>query len=87
MNISPSPVLKNLSRYSHQNLYKSPNRISEINSNEESPSWRSAYKKRCFDEFKKSRLKLVNKFRNLQVKLNISSYLKNRLIAVQNFLK
>lgn len=29
--------------------------------------WRNAYKKRCFDEFKKSRQKLVNRFRNCQL--------------------
>ena len=33
----------------------------------ESPSWREAYKKKCFDEFKKSRQKLMNKFRNFKV--------------------
>jgi hypothetical protein len=33
----------------------------------QSPSWRDAYKKRCFDEFKKSRQKLVNRFRNFKV--------------------
>lgn len=36
-------------------------------SNVQSPSWRDAYKKRCFDEFKKSRQKLVNRFRNFKV--------------------
>lgn len=39
---------------------------SDSNGNE-SPSWRNVYKKRCFDEFKKSRQKLVNRFRSLDV--------------------
>jgi hypothetical protein len=58
----------------HKNLYKSPvpvaNRapMNDVQmENQGSPSWRDAYKKRCFDEFKKSRQKLMNKFRNFQV--------------------
>lgn len=59
----------------YQDLYKSPSgrrgpAIAEYTSdsnNNESPSWRNVYKKRCFDEFKKSRQKLVNRFRSLDV--------------------
>ena len=73
MNIAQqNQPVKQFSRFSHQNLYKSPNRNAvnkEQELNGESPSWRNAYKKRCFDEFKRSRLKLVNKFRSLQVNL------------------
>jgi hypothetical protein len=56
---------------SHRDLYKSPSSSFKDTSNDSNnsgaPSWRSAYKKRCFDEFKKSRRTLINKFRNCQV--------------------
>ena len=65
---------------SHQDLYKSPRNIlnalkattkSSDNATNQSPdlndAWRNAYKKRCFDELRKSRQKLVNKFRNFKV--------------------
>lgn len=73
-----------MSKFSHQELYKSPQslaaglrvsspssrKVPTINPAEvDSPNnlWRNAYKKRCFDEFKKSRQKLVSRFRNCQV--------------------
>ena len=78
---SPKPRLKNATNY--QELYKSPasHRCAtpEIDSNNNpSPAWRSIYKKRCFDEFKKSRQKLVNRFRDLKVNFfsNLVRYFK-----------
>lgn len=70
---SPKPRLKNATNL--KDLYKSPvsHRYAtpEIDSNNNpSPAWRSLYKKRCFDEFKKSRAKLVNRFRDLNVTSN-----------------
>jgi hypothetical protein len=68
-----SGVARSLPRVSHKDMYKSPARKGNfdhnqnIDSENNSPSWRSSYKKRCFDEFKKSRQKLLSKFRNLQV--------------------
>lgn len=69
MAFSPSTRLAH-----HKEMYKSPYRNNPHNSpmNKEngatdSPTWRNAYKKRCFDEFKKSRQKLINRFRNCQV--------------------
>ena len=75
---SPSCSAKAASRLSHhKEMYKSPCRNVDDNSqsgepsdSNASPSWRLAYKKRCFDEFKKSRQKLLSKFRNLQVDVN-----------------
>jgi hypothetical protein len=77
MNCSPSgPFNKQASRLmNHKEMYKSPCRGSPSNEainsadqqNGASPSWRDAYKKRCYDEFKNSRQKLLSKFRNLQV--------------------
>jgi hypothetical protein len=81
MNFSPSVLSNNNKPASrllqHKEMYKSPCRdaqASHDNQNvpaEASPSWRVAYKKRCFDEFKKSRQKLLSKFRNLQVRFQI----------------
>jgi hypothetical protein len=54
---------------SHRNMYKSPCRgalASNTSDNKLSP-WRDNYKKKCFDEFKKSRQKLLTKFRNFQI--------------------
>lgn len=70
---SPKPRLKNSTNL--KDLYKSPANhrcaTPEIDSNNNpSPAWRSLYKKRCFDEFKKSRAKLVNRFRDLNVNAN-----------------
>lgn len=74
MSYSPS-----VSRIAHKDLYKSPNSSSRnilqkfsndgaSSSADDGPlNWRNAYKKRCFDEFKKSRQRLITKFRNLQV--------------------
>lgn len=70
MTFSPSTRLAH-----HKEMYKSPFRHGVQNSpitkeNDgmtESPSWRNAYKKRCFDQFKKSRQKLINRFRTCQV--------------------
>lgn len=63
-----------------QDMYKSPSSAAGCHhkknaqttydsdsNNNESPAWRKVYKKRCFDEFKKSRQKLVNRFRCLDV--------------------
>ena len=70
-----SPNLsKNMVKSNYKDMYKSPSTRKELFNNpgdneldkHESP-WRNAYKKRCFDEFKKSRSKLVNKFRTLNV--------------------
>jgi hypothetical protein len=70
---SPS-VSKKFAKSNHQELYKSPMNRNSLEANQsengnqnDSPSWRNVYKKRCFDEFKKSRQKLVNKFRTLDV--------------------
>jgi hypothetical protein len=67
----------------HQGMYKSPSlnrkaisNIGNVEIDKDSPSWRNVYKKRCFDEFKKSRQKLVNRFRTLDVNYK---FLKNRL--------
>lgn len=61
-------------------MYKSPINVGDIrkkSSNEttvpneaalEPLSWRNAYKKRCLEESKKSRQKLLHKFRNIQVR-------------------
>ena len=59
-----SSVAKSSVRSHHMEMYKSPNRSAvagtcaeaaidgKLDSNA-SPTWRDAYKKRCFDEFKK----------------------------------
>ena len=74
-------------RPNHMEMYKSPMRGASSqatcaatalggvggDSSNASPSWRDAYKKRCFDEFKKSRQKLVNRFRNFKVLQTITS--------------
>lgn len=62
---SSSPARVNNIMNLHKQLYKSPggsdsNKIA-------SPNWRDVYKKRCFDEFKKSRQKLLSRFRNFEV--------------------
>lgn len=66
MNSSPARVANNM----HKHLYKSPGGFAHgINQNNvESPTWRDAYKKKCFEEFKKSRQKLITKFRKCQVR-------------------
>ena len=80
MSHSPS-VSRSTHKVSYRDLYKSPksssggtrNMIYQSDDCNGSPvdggclNWRSAYKKRCFDEFKKSRQKLLSKFRNLEV--------------------
>lgn len=68
MAVSP----RNMNYNRHANYYKSPINIAQIRKDEaansgEALSWRSAYKKRCLEETKKSRQKLLCKFRNLQV--------------------
>jgi hypothetical protein len=70
MNISSPSRVNNLLNL-HKSLYKSPGGTNSITNgvNNASPSWRDAYKKRCFDEFKKSRQKLLTRFRNFQVTL------------------
>jgi hypothetical protein len=78
--MSFSPGLKRSNRLAHhQDLFKTKGPDSAPNSplkqqtvldaegNNSSPSWRNVYKKRCFDEFKKSRQKLMNRFRDLTV--------------------
>ena len=47
--------------------FNSPSNKQTLPLMNDSPTWRNAFKKRCFDEFKKSRQKLMNKFRDLQV--------------------
>ncbi|CAF0703806.1 unnamed protein product [Brachionus calyciflorus] len=82
MTFSPSTRLVH-----HKEMYKSPYRhnshSSPMNANckdmTESPTWRNAYKKRCFDEFKKSRQKLVNRFRNCQIETQNKSKIKDYL--------
>jgi len=79
--MSFSPNLKHSNRLAHhQELFKTkrtdsaPNsqqQILDADGNNPSPTWRNVYKKRCFDEFKKSRQKLMNKFRDLKVILLI----------------
>lgn len=72
MNSPHSKVPRSAAKY--QDLYKSPSgrrgaaEYTSDSNNNESPSWRNVYKKRCFDEFKKSRQKLVNRFRALEVR-------------------
>ena len=65
---SLSPARVNNIMNAHKQLYKSPN-SSNNSGNNASPnaSWRDAYKKRCFDEFKKSRQKLLTRFRNFEI--------------------
>ena len=78
MSYSPS-VSKSVPKPSYRDLYKSPNSRNIMQQNADcsnSPldgclNWRNAYKKRCFDEFKKSRQKLISKFRNIQVKTHL----------------
>lgn len=75
MSYSPGLAKHTARMAHHQELFKtkgpdsapsSPSRhAADFNVN--SPSWRNVYKKRCFDEFKKSRQKLMNKFRDLKV--------------------
>lgn len=82
-----SPKIK--PKTSYQNMYKSPGNRKGLalneydNNNNESPTWRSVYKKRCFDEFKRSRQKLVNRFRTLDVscedKKSAKDYLEEEL--------
>ncbi|RMZ95081.1 calpain-3 isoform X2 [Brachionus plicatilis] len=86
MTFSPSARLA-----SHKEMYKSPCRQKAQNSPmnkeiglTESPTWRNAYKKRCFDEFKKSRQKLINRFRSCQIndaskKTKFKDYLEEEL--------
>ncbi len=78
-----SPRVSRVTKSHYQDMYKSPSSckksldtalISDSNNNE-SPSWRNVYKKRCFDEFKKSRQKLVNRFRCLDVSKNGEKFL------------
>jgi hypothetical protein len=75
---SPSQHNSSKLRSNHKDMYKSPLGVrvnntderagsSDLNAQPQSPVWREIYKKRCFDEFKKSRQKLVNKFRNFNV--------------------
>jgi hypothetical protein len=87
MSHSPS-VSRSIHKVSYRDLYKSPtsssggtrNMIYQSDDCNGSPvdggclNWRSAYKKRCFDEFKKSRQKLLCKFRNLEVILRETFY-------------
>ena len=88
MSHSPS-VSRSIHKVSYRDLYKSPtsssggtrNMIYQSDDCNGSPgdggclNWRSAYKKRCFDEFKKSRQKLLSKFRNLEVILREKSFI------------
>jgi hypothetical protein len=79
MSYSPS-MSRTAPKVSYKDMYKSPTSAGHRNMTHQSDdgcggspadgnclNWRSAYKKRCFDEFKKSRQKLLNKFRNLEV--------------------
>lgn len=52
---------------SHKNMYKSPHRGVVTSNNSDGSPWRDNYKKKCFDEFKKSRQKLLTKFRNFNI--------------------
>ena len=90
MSTNSNSINKAASRLStHKEMYKSPGMSrngldGSENSNQSvpdsmSPSWRNAYKKRCFDEFKKSRQKLLSKFRNLQVRNQNQIFTKNLL--------
>jgi hypothetical protein len=64
---SSSPARVNNLMNVHKQLYKSPGGSANSGSNNASPSWRDAYKRRCFDEFKKSRQKLLTRFRNFDI--------------------
>lgn len=80
MNDAQNRIVHN---YHYRDMYKSPINLSEARktttksctSEGNSPaagdsgglSWRVAYKKRCLEETKKSRQKLLSKFRHLQV--------------------
>lgn len=77
MNDAQNRIVHN---YHYRDMYKSPVNLSEARktatctSEGNSPaggdsglSWRVAYKKRCLEETKKSRQKLLCKFRHLQV--------------------
>ncbi len=77
-----SPRMTKVAKNHYQDMYKSPSScrksvdsavIADSNNND-SPNWRNVYKKRCFDEFKKSRQKLVNRFRSLDVSKFMKSF-------------
>jgi hypothetical protein len=86
MSYSPSVSLVPNKKTCYKDLYKSPISSPNRNCNSCQPdadgnlNWRSAYKKRCFDQFKSSRQKLINKFRDIKIESSGSvSNLKNYL--------
>jgi len=81
MDINSSPK-RNTNFINHKNLYKSPCNAAGLTMDcgaDGSPTWRNAYKRRCFDEFKKSRQKLLSKFRNFNIEDEKSGGKKEKL--------
>lgn len=92
LNASPSRIVHSYHQY--RELYKSPHSIADVRKTSsdtdliEPMSWRKAFKQRCIEETKKSRQKLLNKFRNLQVTLfNFESSLLVCVIINDGFIK